>query len=126
MQCAIVSDIHGNVDAFDVALAQIGAGDVLWCLGDIVGYGPNPNECVDKVRERGGVTVMGNHDLAAIENFGVEWFNSAAQEAIKWTQGVLSPENSKWLGNARLRASRRRLSARARRPASGLFRVHRR
>ena len=98
MRYAIVSDIHSNVEAFDVALAQVGANDVLWCLGDIVGYGPNPNECIDKVRERGGVTVMGNHDLAAIENFGVEWFNSAAQEAIKWTQGVLSPENAKWLG----------------------------
>ncbi|MGH7715429.1 MAG: metallophosphoesterase family protein, partial [Vulcanimicrobiaceae bacterium] len=97
MRYAIVSDIHGNVEAFDVALSQVGADDVLWCLGDIVGYGPNPNECVDKVRERGGVTVMGNHDLAAIENFGVEWFNAAAQMAIKWTQSVLSPENAQWL-----------------------------
>ena len=97
MRYAIVSDIHSNIEAFDVALTHVAAGDGLWCLGDIVGYGPNPNECVGKVRERSALTVMGNHDLAAIENFGVEWFNPAAAEAIRWTQGVLSQENQRWL-----------------------------
>ena len=98
MRYAIVTDIHGNVEAFDVALAQVAADDVVWCLGDIVGYGPNPNECVSRVRERAAVTVMGNHDLAAIEDFGIEWFNPAAAQAIRWTQGVLSEENARWLG----------------------------
>jgi len=93
----IVSDIHGNIEAFDVAIGRLAQDDKLWCLGDIVGYGPNPNECVSKVRERASTTVMGNHDLAAIDNFGIEWFNSAAAEAIRWTQGVLSKENAEWL-----------------------------
>ena len=56
------------------------------CLGDIVGYGPNPNECVRLLRERAKHAVLGNHDLAAIENFGVEYFNDAARAAIEWTQ----------------------------------------
>jgi len=94
---AIVTDIHGNIEALDVALSQLGADDAVWCLGDIVGYGPNPNECVNRVRERAAVTILGNHDLAAIDNFGIEWFNPAAQEAIRWTQGVLSKENAQWL-----------------------------
>ena len=98
MRYAIVSDVHGNVEALDVALERLADGDKLWCLGDIVGYGPNPNECVSKIRERAELTVMGNHDLAAIENFGIEWFNPAAAEAIRWTQGVLSQENQQWLG----------------------------
>lgn len=97
MRYAIVSDIHGNVEAFDVALSRLESDDAMWCLGDIVGYGPNPNECVTRVRERAAVTVLGNHDLAAIDNFGIEWFNPAAAEAIRWTQGVLSEENARWL-----------------------------
>ena len=98
MRYAIISDVHGNVEALDVALTHVAADDVVWCLGDVVGYGPNPNECVSKVRQRTGVGVMGNHDLAAIENFGIEWFNPAAAEAIRWTQGVLSKESAEWLG----------------------------
>ncbi len=97
MRYAIFSDIHGNVEAFDVALGLLKPEDVVWCLGDIVGYGPNPNECVGRVRNRASLAVMGNHDLAAIDNFGIEWFNSAAQEAIRWTQTVLSRENADWL-----------------------------
>jgi diadenosine tetraphosphatase ApaH/serine/threonine PP2A family protein phosphatase len=97
MRYAVVSDIHSNIEALDVALGLMKPDDRMWCLGDIVGYGPNPNECVGKVRERASATVMGNHDLAAVDNFGVEWFNSAAQEAIRWTQGVLSKENVDWL-----------------------------
>jgi diadenosine tetraphosphatase ApaH/serine/threonine PP2A family protein phosphatase len=97
LRYAIVSDIHSNIEAFDVALGLLKPDDKLWCLGDIVGYGPNPNECVGKVRERASATVMGNHDLAAVDNFGIEWFNSAAQEAIRWTQGVLEKESVDWL-----------------------------
>lgn len=97
MRYAVVSDIHSNIEAFDVALGLVRPEDQMWCLGDIVGYGPNPNECVGKVRERAAATVLGNHDLAAIDNFGIEWFNSAAAEAIRWTQTVLSKENADWL-----------------------------
>ena len=67
------------------------------CLGDMVGYGPNPNECVEDHSRARKHAVLGNHDLAAIENFGVEYFNDAAREAIAWTQTVLDDENREWL-----------------------------
>ncbi len=71
--------------------------DEVLCLGDIVGYGPNPNECVDRIRERASATVLGNHDVAAIDNFGLQYFNPAAREAMRWTQRVLSPASIAWL-----------------------------
>jgi diadenosine tetraphosphatase ApaH/serine/threonine PP2A family protein phosphatase len=66
-------------------------------LGDIVGYGPNPNECVDRIRLRATATVLGNHDVAAIDNFGLQYFNPAAREAMRWTQSVITPESIDWL-----------------------------
>ncbi len=66
-------------------------------LGDVVGYGPNPNECVAALRERCRHAVLGNHDLAAVENFGVENFNDAARAAIAWTQAVLDEPSREWL-----------------------------
>jgi diadenosine tetraphosphatase ApaH/serine/threonine PP2A family protein phosphatase len=66
-------------------------------LGDIVGYGPNPNECVERIRLRATATVLGNHDVAAIDNFGLQYFNPAAREAMRWTQRVISPESVEWL-----------------------------
>jgi diadenosine tetraphosphatase ApaH/serine/threonine PP2A family protein phosphatase len=71
--------------------------DALVSLGDAVGYGPNPNECVAVLRERARHAVMGNHDLAAVENYGVEHFNRAARTAIAWTQGVLDDPSREWL-----------------------------
>jgi diadenosine tetraphosphatase ApaH/serine/threonine PP2A family protein phosphatase len=71
--------------------------DGVLCLGDIVGYGPNPNECVDRIRTRATATVLGNHDVAAIDNFGLQYFNPAAREAMRWTQRVISPESIAWL-----------------------------
>jgi diadenosine tetraphosphatase ApaH/serine/threonine PP2A family protein phosphatase len=68
-------------------------------LGDIVGYGPNPNECVARIRERATATVLGNHDVAAIDNFGLQYFNPAAREAMKWTQRVLDVESIAWLNS---------------------------
>ncbi len=69
------------------------------CLGDIVGYGPNPNECVARIRDRATATVLGNHDVAAIDNFGLQYFNPAAREAMKWTQRVLDVESIAWLNS---------------------------
>jgi diadenosine tetraphosphatase ApaH/serine/threonine PP2A family protein phosphatase len=66
-------------------------------LGDIVVYGPNPNECVERFRARATATVLGNHDVAAIDDFGLSYFNPAAREAMKWTQSVLTAENRAWL-----------------------------
>jgi diadenosine tetraphosphatase ApaH/serine/threonine PP2A family protein phosphatase len=94
---AVVSDVHSNIEALDAVFAQLRDEDKLLCLGDIVGYGPNPNECVEKIRARATATVLGNHDVAAIDNFGLAYFNPAAREAMKWTQGVLTPENLAWL-----------------------------
>lgn len=97
MKYAIVSDIHGNIESLERALNRVDDEDTVLCLGDIVGYGPNPNECVKRIRERAKNAVLGNHDLAALENYGVEYFNEAAREAIAWTQGVLNDENRAWL-----------------------------
>lgn len=96
---AIVSDVHSNIEALDAALALTAEGDQLLCLGDIVGYGPNPNECVEKIRALGTATVLGNHDVAAIDNFGLAYFNPAAREAMRWTQRVISKENAAWLNS---------------------------
>ena len=97
MRYAVLSDIHSNLDALDAAFARIRDDDAVLCLGDIVGYGPNPNECVERIRARHTATVLGNHDVAAIDDFGLAYFNPSAREAMRWTQGVLSAENRAWL-----------------------------
>jgi predicted phosphodiesterase len=94
---AILSDVHGNLESLQRALSFVAADDELICLGDSVGYGPNPNECVEILRTRARHAVLGNHDLAAIENFGVENFNDAARTAIGWTQRVLNEDTRAWL-----------------------------
>src|SRR5205823_8137678 len=82
---AIVSDIHANLEAFSAVLTEIdrrGIKDIL-CLGDVVGYGPNPMECLDLVRQRCKISLMGNHDFAVFyEPFN---FNSGAESACYWT-----------------------------------------
>lgn len=97
MRYALISDIHANLEALDAVLARIPAETPILCLGDIVGYGPNPNECVSRVRARVSDMVLGNHDVASVDNFGLEYFNPAAREAMAWTQSVLSAENIAWL-----------------------------
>jgi predicted phosphodiesterase len=97
MRYAVVSDVHGNLDSLKIAMAMMEPDDRVISLGDMVGYGPNPNECVELLRDRCAHAVLGNHDLAAVENYGVEYFNDAAREAIAWTQSVLNEESRKWL-----------------------------
>jgi diadenosine tetraphosphatase ApaH/serine/threonine PP2A family protein phosphatase len=94
---AIVSDIHANVESLEAVFARIPAGTGVLCLGDIVGYGPNPNECVALVRERAQATVLGNHDVAAVDGFGIELFNPAARAAIDWTRSVIDADHVAWL-----------------------------
>jgi predicted phosphodiesterase len=94
---AVFSDIHGNLESLERAFALLESGDRVLCLGDIVGYGPNPNECVRMIRDRAHQTVLGNHDVAAVDNFGVEYFNPAARRAIEWTQSVIEPDVVDWL-----------------------------
>ena len=85
MRCAIVSDVHGNLEALEAVLADAGDVDALWCLGDLVGYGPQPNECVALLRERGALCIAGNHDWAAIGKMDTTDFNPEATEAAIWT-----------------------------------------
>ena len=85
MRIGIVSDIHSNLPALEAVLQDMGAVDRLLCLGDFVGYGPWPNECVDLLRDRGVISIAGNHDLAAIGALTTEDFNQEAAFASAWT-----------------------------------------
>src|SRR5919205_4293806 len=94
MRIAILSDIHANYHALEAALAAVeneGA-DEIWCLGDTVGYGPRPNRCCSVVRERAGLSLAGNHDLAVIGVLPIGDFNGDAAAAARWTQEVLEPK----------------------------------
>ena len=99
MKIAFVSDVHGNLEALTTALAHIDEHgvDQLVCLGDIVGYGPNPNECVEIIRERCEVVLMGNHDYAAIGLANIEYFNEFAKMSTHWTIKILKDENKQYL-----------------------------
>lgn len=97
VRVAIVSDIHSNLAALQAVVEHAAAVDAVWCLGDIVGYGPQPNECIALLRELGGFAVSGNHDLAATGQMGVEEFNDAAADAARWTAGHLTEESIAYL-----------------------------
>src|SRR3989304_3267095 len=92
MPIAILSDVHANLEALEVVLADIRRRecDRIVCLGDFVGYGPNPNECVDLLSPLlGGRNVAGHHDWAAVGKLDITFFNPYAQDAILWTQQAL-------------------------------------
>ncbi|MEW6556279.1 MAG: metallophosphoesterase family protein [Elusimicrobiota bacterium] len=106
MRYAIFSDIHSSIEALEAVLLEISKQNVdeYICCGDIVGYGPNPNECVEKIKtiKKGGERVdlkivAGNHDRASIGLFDIEWFNDNAKAAVRWTVSVLTDENKKFL-----------------------------
>jgi diadenosine tetraphosphatase ApaH/serine/threonine PP2A family protein phosphatase len=94
MRVAVVSDIHSNLHALEAVLAAIDAEppDELWCLGDLVGYGPRPNECCATIAERADVCLAGNHDLAVRGTIDLEEFGGEAAVAAGWTRDVLAPE----------------------------------
>lgn len=90
MPILIISDIHANLAAFEAVLADTaGQWETIWCLGDIIGYGPNPNECVDLLRQYDHISLSGNHDWAALGKLDINSFNDEAQTAVRWTQSVL-------------------------------------
>lgn len=95
MRRAIISDIHGNLEALDTVLSDIDAQgvDEIYCLGDIIGYGPNPRECIDRVMERCSMTLLGNHDQGAM--FDPDGFNVGAERAIFWTRGQLESSSDR-------------------------------
>jgi len=99
LRTAFISDIHGNLDALEVVLADIETQNVdrVVCLGDIVGYGPEPNECVAKVREVSQLTVVGNHDHAALGLMDTLGFNEYARAAADWTTNALDDGTQSFL-----------------------------
>ena len=110
MRIAVISDVHANLYALETVLAEIDREppDEIWCLGDTVGYGPRPNECCDLVRERCGLTLVGNHDLVALgsADVGVEDFNPEAGAASLWTGDQLTTESRAFLSALEPRAVR--------------------
>jgi len=99
MKIAVVSDIHGNRHAFEATLDAVAASDAaeLWCLGDLVGYGAEPDACVELAREHAAVCLAGNHDLAVTGKLPLEEFSRGAALAVQWTQEVIGPENLAFL-----------------------------
>jgi len=88
----VISDIHANLEALEAVLAAAGECDGCLCLGDLIGYGPNPNECVERVLALPGLTcLVGNHDMAALGRIDAAMFNGAARAAIEWTARILDP-----------------------------------
>lgn len=98
MRILVISDIHANLTALETVLQDAGAVDAVWCLGDLVGYGPDPNDCVRLVRQQANlVCLLGNHDAAALGRIPIETFNQDARLSIEWLQRVLDQGNSEWL-----------------------------
>jgi len=97
MRIAVVSDVHSNLVALDAVLAHAGTVDAVWHLGDIVGYGPDPNGVVARLAEVGAIGVRGNHDAAAIGGDEIEHFNPEARAAMEWTRETISDASRRWL-----------------------------
>src|SRR3712207_6158471 len=99
MRVAIASDIHGNRHAFEavVAAAQQAEVEELWCLGDLVGYGADPDACVALADENCAVCLAGNHDLAVVGVLSLDDFSRGAALAARWTQEVIEPATREFL-----------------------------
>lgn len=97
MRILILSDIHANSVALETILTTAPAYQAVWCLGDVVGYGPAPNECVARLRGLNALTLMGNHDRGALGALPLDQFHEKARAALEWTQRVLTPESRIWL-----------------------------
>ena len=95
MLVGFFSDVHSNLEALEAVLEDFKKEklDKFYFLGDAVGYGPNPNECVELIQKVAGKHLMGNHDYAALDMMGTNWFNQYAKEAIEWTKKNLSEKN---------------------------------
>ena len=98
MRIAVLSDIHANLAALEAVRADLPPVDEIWVLGDIVGYGPQPNEVITVLQEMGARSVLGNHDGAAIGTVDPADFNPDARTAIEWTATQLDPNARAYLG----------------------------
>jgi predicted phosphodiesterase len=103
MKVAVISDIHANRHAFEATLEAIAASDAaeVWCLGDLVGYGAEPDACVVLAREHAAVCLAGNHDLAVTGEIAIDEFSRGASMAAQWTREVIAPENLEFLRGLR-------------------------
>jgi len=108
MRYAVLSDIHGNLTAFQAVLQDIeakGGVQCIWCLGDIVGYGPDPKECIELLRQYDHLCVAGNHDWGAIAKIDIDDFNPEAAAACCWTGRQLDRQEVDYLANLPLMVS---------------------
>jgi len=102
MRAAILADIHSNLTALEAVLADVerrGRVDEVWCLGDIVGYGPEPHRCIETIKERCHTCIAGNHDQAAADKLDISYFNPEAAEAAGWTTQHLEKDDIRFLEN---------------------------
>jgi predicted phosphodiesterase len=107
LRVAVLSDVHSNLHALEAVLADVDAAgiDHVWCLGDLVGYGPRPNECVALLRERTATCLVGNHDLVALGKIPIVAFAGEAAAAAVWTQAVLDEASRAFLDRLEPRAT---------------------
>jgi predicted phosphodiesterase len=103
MRIAVISDVHANLVALDAVLADVGSVDAVWHLGDVVGYGPEPDAVVERLSEIGAIGVRGNHDSAACGGDEIDWFNTDARSAMEWTRRSISPPTVAWLSQLPLK-----------------------
>lgn len=103
MKVAVVSDIHSNLQAFEAVLEAVADSDAaeLWCLGDIVGYGADPDACVELARRHVAVCLAGNHDIAVAGELSLDEFTRGASIAAQWTREVIAPANLSFLADLR-------------------------
>ena len=108
MRIAVISDVHSNLHALEAVLAEADAAgvDELWCLGDLVGYGPRPNECVDLLRERTAICLAGNHDQVVLGKIALAAFAGEAATAAAWTRTVLDEDARGFLNGLEPRGER--------------------
>jgi predicted phosphodiesterase len=99
MRVAVISDIHGNLHALEAVSAALEQDppDAVWCLGDLVGYGPRPNECCERVETLADVCLVGNHDLGVLERLPLDEFSHEAAASAHWTQEVLADGPRRYL-----------------------------
>ena len=99
MRILLVSDIHANLSALEAVIEDAGDFEQVWCLGDVVGYGPQPNECISRLREFDLICLAGNHDLAVVGKAALWEFTASAREVIFWTRHWLTNTNHEWLSS---------------------------
>src|SRR5512132_4077776 len=99
MRALVLSDIHANIVALDAVLAAAPPVDEVWQLGDVVGYGPEPDAVVARLRDLGAVGVRGNHDAAALGGSEIQSFNVDARRAMEWTRTAIGDETRAWLAS---------------------------